>query len=489
MTRRVLRLNAKTSHRFATAWPQLAFFAFAGLLLFTRLAGPMRIVYPIAAVAVGWRLMRISLGSYVSFLIWLWFLTPFIRRIADLYAGWQEPSFVLLAPYLVTALTIERILEQSIRKQPLPRLAGGSMFGLAALGAGIGVPIGLMTAPAPAMTEILNWLVPLAFGWYLATRYDQLHEIEKHALPAFTRAGLLAGAYGIYQFTVLPPWDLNWMQIVEMVSIGVPEPFTVRVFSTMHAPGVLAFFLVVSLLAWVAKPHASGTPGAALAGVTLLLSQVRSAWMAFVVAAALVIIRLKPAQQVRTLVLLGVAVMATGAFLLTPEMSEMFDRRFSTLERLEEDDSALSRMAGHGAAFEFMLTHPLGAGIGRGDDDVEALISLRDSVIVAVFVQFGLVGSILYLMAFFLLFIQLWRYYRHASSHEGMTLGAAAIGLMIGSLFGATNNGPTGMILWMIGGLATADRHLARQRLAAVQAQTQRLSRARAAVVPERAAG
>jgi len=489
VTKRILRLNTRTRD-IATAWPQLAFAAFVGILLFTRFAGPLRVLYPIAAIVVGWRLQRLSLASYVNFVFWLWFLTPFVRRIADMYAGFQEPSYVLLAPYLVTALSAVRIFEQTVmlRKPPV-RLAGAAMFGVAALGAAVGIPFGLGRSPLPALQEILNWFVPLAFGWYLATRYDQVHEIERRLFVTFSRAGLVVGAYGIYQFAQLPIWDIGWMQAVEMRSVGFPEPFLVRVFSTMHSPGVLAFFLAIVLVLWAGKPHTSGIPSAACAGVTLLLSQVRSAWLAIAVSVVLVVARLKATQKVRTAVLLTLAVMVTTAFLLTPEMSELFGTRMSTIERIEEDESALSRMAGHVAALDFVAQHPLGAGIGQGDPDVEARISLRDSVIVAVLVQFGIVGTILYLMSMLMLFVQLWRYFRHASSPEGMTLAAAAMGLMVGAFFGSTTAGPVGMCLWMIGGLAIADRHLARQRLAAVQAQAQRVARSRAAGAPHRVAG
>ena len=247
MTRRMLRLNPR-ARDLQTAWPQLAFAAFVGILLFTRFAGPLRALYPVAAVMVGWRLQRLSVPSYVSFVLWLWFLTPLVRRIADMYAGFQEPSYVLLAPYLVTGLSAVRIFEQTVMlRRPPVRLAGAAMFGIAALGAAVGIPFGLTRAPTRAFAEILNWFVPLAFGWYLAMRYDQLHEIERRVFVTFSRAGLVVGAYGIYQYAQLPLWDIGWMQAVEMTSVGYPEPFLVRVFSTMHSPGVLGYFLALVL--------------------------------------------------------------------------------------------------------------------------------------------------------------------------------------------------------------------------------------------------
>lgn len=476
MTRGVIRLDERTTLAVSTTGLQLAFAAVVALLLAAHLAAPLRVVYPIAAVLIALRLQRLSVASYVAFTIWLWFLTPLVRRIADAYGGFQEPSYILLAPYLATGVSAVGLIAPFMRRsQRPPKMAGVTMFALAGVGAGIGVPLGLLTAGSAALLEILNWFVPLFFGWYLATRFDQLHEIERQVIATFKRAGLVAGAYGIYQFSVLPSWDVSWMQNVEMASIGLPEPFAVRVFSTMHAPGVLGFFLMLAVLLWVAKPFSAGIPGAAMAGAALLLSQVRSAWLAFAVAALLVVASLKPAQQLRTAVLLAVAALAMGTFILTPQMSELLGSRMATMERLTEDESALSRLDGHAAALDFVAGHPLGAGIGHSDPGVDALISMRDSVIVAVLVQFGVVGSLLYLFGLLVLFTQLWRYYRRGSSADGVALAAGAIGILSTAWLGVVNAGPIGVCLWMIGGLATADRHLARLRMAAVQAQALRL--------------
>lgn len=484
MSVRTIKSGSLAKSSFAAIWPPLVYFLLLAVLIAARSGGPVRLVYMAGGLAVGLRLQRLSPAAYVSFVLWLWFLTPFIRRVADHYASWQDPSFVLLTPYLVTGLSVVPFIQRQIRQrpsQPHERPVGTGMFALAALGAAVGIPLGFILVPFTAALETLNYLTPLLFGWYLATSSTHLHEIERAIAVTFGRATLLMGVYGMYQFTTAPPWDVAWMQNAEMGSIGRPEPFAIRVFSTMHSPGVLGPFLAVALALWLAKPTTRGILSASVGAVALLLSQVRSAWLGFLVAAVLIVASLKPAQQLRTAVLIGVAVLLMGASLLTPEMSELVDARLQTFEQLDEDSSALSRIEGHALALELAALRPLGLGIGQGYAGLQGLISMRDSVIVAVLIQFGLVGSLFYLFALCMLFAQLWRYYRRAASRQGVALACAGIGLLSLVGLGVVTAGPIGMCLWMIGGLAVADRHQARVRAAYALRSTQHRIQARAA--------
>jgi O-antigen ligase len=452
--------------------PQIVFVLVIAALIAARAGGIARIVYPIGAVAIGLQLKRRSPAAYVSFVIWLWFLSPLVRRMADYLAGWQEPSYVLLTPYLVTLLSVSSIVDRALRRGParLP-IAGTTMFGLTAMGVMTGVPLGYAMAISPAALESLNFLVPLALGWYVATNYQHLHEIERATVRTFGRAALIAGVYGIYQFSSPPTWDISWMQNIEMTTIGRPEPFSVRVFSTMHSPGILGCFLALALTLWVAQPRMTTLLGAGAVAVTLLLSQVRAAWLAFVIAGLLVLVSLKPVQQLRAALLIVLAAGGMAAFMLTPEIAEQTQTRMETMQQLDEDSSAQARIEGHAVALEFVATHPLGAGIGQGDPGIESFISMRASIIVAALAQFGLVGATLYLLGMGALLIQLWRYYRRAATADGRALAAAGIGLVATSWLGVMTAGPIGMCVWLIAGLAIADRHLARLRAVAMRAR------------------
>jgi hypothetical protein len=372
---------------------------------------------------------------------------------------------VLLTPYLVTALSAPPMLRGLLRpaRRAALRVAGVGVFAIAGVGVVIGIPVGMLIGPSTAALETLNWCLPLCFGWYLATRDVPVHQIEAAVASTFVAAALVAGAYGLYQFVAPPLWDINWMQRSGMTTIGRPEPFQVRVFGTMHSPGVFSAFLVVALVLWLARPRAAGMLAAGVAGVALLLSQVRSAWLALAVAAVFVFGALNVTQRIRMAMLAVLAAALAGPMLFTSEMRELVTSRIATMERLDDDESAVARVIGHELALEFVADHPLGAGIGQTDPKMEQYISMRDSVVAASLVQFGLFGTLLYVVAMCGLAALLWTYYRRAASIQGAALASAGLGLLATAWFSVVTAGPIGVCLWMIAGLAIRDRELRRR--------------------------
>ena len=126
--------------------------------------------------------------------------------------------------------------------------------------------------------------------------------MEAKLVRTFLEIGTLAGAYALYQFVAIPPWDAEWMRNVEMTSIGLPEPFAVRVFGTLHAPGVLAMFLLVPIgTLWLSRPTLSRLPAVCLVSAALLLSQVRAAWIGVMLSGCLLMLRLPGRAKTRTL--------------------------------------------------------------------------------------------------------------------------------------------------------------------------------------------
>lgn len=464
---------AGATRSLSLVWPQLVLAILVGGLLAVRMGGPARIVFLFGSLAVGWRLHRTSPAAYVGFVLWLWFMTALVRRLTDLYASWQDPSMTLLTPYLVTGLSATPFLQALLRRGAVARArpVGTSMFWLAAAAVAFGIPFGFLLSPQMALLETLNYITPLALGLYVATIPEHARDIERQVAVTFGYAALVVGIYGIYQFTTAPPWDGAWMLNSEMGSIGRPEPYGIRVFSTMHGPGVMAAFLAVALVLWIAQPRAWGVPSVGAAGVTLLLSQVRSAWLQCVIGALLVVASLRAKQRLRAGMLIGLIVLSAGPLLVTPEMAELFGSRLSTFEQLGEDKSGLARITGHELALELVTRRPLGLGIGQTDERIEAYISMRDSTIVAALLQFGLVGALLYFLSLALVFGQVWRYYRRRASVEGMALACGGLGLLATTPLGVVSAGPIGIMFWLIAGLAIADRHLARVQQARARAR------------------
>ncbi len=327
---------------------------------------------------------------------------------------------------------------------------------IAALGVACGIPLGFAAHTPGAQLETLNWVVPLMLGWFIASRTDEVHDIERAVVSTLGHVAVVAGAYGMYQFFDLPVWDANWMLNSGMRSIGFAEALGVRVFSTMHSPGVLGYFTLVALICWLANPRATGLPALCLASVVLLLSQVRTAWFGFAIAAFLVLpsLRLKAGLRVVLLVVMGA--FCVMPFLQLPDVSERVSGRLETLKDVSADYSANSRLDGHLRTFEFFADNPFGAGIGADPPQLTQLVGMRDSVVVAIIVQFGIVGSTLYVLAVAWLGVRLWRFYRCADTPESLGLACAAIGVLSTTALGMPVAGVPGMLLWLLGGIATA---------------------------------
>jgi len=124
---------------------KLALTAMVGLAIFTILgillgAGSLvRLVFPLASIAVGLFLYTRYSILYIGFTWWLWFLTPVISRLIDYRSGWDPSRLVMVTPFLVTlitTITLVKYLPKSYRHGGLPfilvisALGYGTIIGL-----------------------------------------------------------------------------------------------------------------------------------------------------------------------------------------------------------------------------------------------------------------------------------------------------------------------------------------------------------------------
>lgn len=450
----------------------LGFAAAVALALAARLGGVLQYLFPLAAVLAAVVIERRSLTGYLSFVIWLWMLTPFVRRVADLQSGWHEPSLILLAPYGAAAYPVARdatlAAVRSIRVWP--RLEGLGLFVMAGIGAGIGIPLGLLVSPTTAIVETLNWWVPIGLGAYIAIRATDPEAVEWAVTRTLLYAGLVVGAYALYQFEFAPVWDTEWMTNVAMGSIGYAREFEVRVFSTTHSPGVLGFAMLPAIVLWIARPRLRDFAAMAGATLALALSQSRAGWIALTVAALLVLRRVGARERRAVFACLLVAGVCIAPFLVPAEVSDVTSSRFMTLLEPSEDESAMSRARGHLEMLEVIREHPLGLGMGVDDANLAQWIGPRDSMVVTTFVQFGIIGATIYLLATVALLLRFFVYYREAVTGEALALSCLGIGALCVALLGTYTAGPIGIYVWMSAGLATV--RVRARRLAAAGART-----------------
>src|SRR6266852_1783879 len=64
----------------------------------------LRVALPAMALLVGVILYASRPILYVQYSLWVWFLTPLVRRLVDWRFGYTDPNIILLAPFLVAGI-------------------------------------------------------------------------------------------------------------------------------------------------------------------------------------------------------------------------------------------------------------------------------------------------------------------------------------------------------------------------------------------------
>jgi hypothetical protein len=399
-------------------------------------------------------------GSYLGFAWWLWFLTPEVRRLVDYQVGWNPISVVMLAPYLVTALTFFTVL------QHLPKLQINRYFpfGLILLGLFYAFNVGVWkVGPFGATFDLLNWLVPVVFAFHLLVHWRNYPLFGQVIQRTFAWGVLVMGSYGLLQFFSPPVWDEYWMLNAEMGSIGIPEPFEVRVFSTLNSPGPFAVVMMAGLLLLLSGGGLVRLPAASVGYASFLLSLVRASWGAWVVGLLIIV-----AQTARSRPRLLATVVVMGAITLpllaVGPVANTVDERLQTISDLQQDDSFQTRLMFYSEFLPPAFLNPVGEGMGS--TGVATRLSTAggelgvwgnfDSGIMNIPFVLGWPGLLLYAsgLAWLLLYALRSRGSRHdlfAAASRGI-----AVALLAQLIFANTLVGLSGMVFWSFLGLSLA---------------------------------
>ncbi|TCK72050.1 O-antigen ligase family protein [Acidipila rosea] len=419
-------------------------------------AGLLRLIFPVLALAVSAFLFWRSKPLYVGLVFWLWFLTPFLRRMADFQSGWQAQSAVLLAPYLaagVSFITLLTSLRHLGKRQSLP-------YTCALVAVLYGFLVGVSRFPLfDVFRALLNWLVPIAFGYFLYHHRELYQEFRSAIEKAFLYGMLVTGAYGVYQFFTLPGWDKMWMLNVQMNSFGTPEAMEVRVFSTMNAPMIFAAVVAAGLLLLFCAKGKLRLLAAGCGFLALMLTMVRSGWLDLIAGFAFLAMRLDMRQRLR----LALAAVACAVFLLAslqiPVIHSEVTTRIHSFSNANEDVSYSARIEGHESALRVLAQEPFGEGIGstdakhntEGDDDI---IGPDDSTVLKFLYELGWIGSLIYGVGLVTLTVQLAR--ADHSDPFVMASKAIVIGLAAQCLLNSVVTGLLGFLVWTFAALSLA---------------------------------
>jgi hypothetical protein len=430
----------------AIAW--LTIFGFLAFSLIAMLVGfgkILNIAYPSLSFLVAILLYYYAPHLYLGFSWWMWFLSPFVRRVADYRSGFTEPSPILLAPFLVTlvaGIALVQNLPRTHRHGILP-------FSLAFIGVIYGICVGLVNSSInSALIAGLEWLVPVCFSCYIYLNWQQYPNFRRVTQTSFIWCVLISGAYGIFQYLVAPEWDKSWLINTELPSAGTPEPLGIRVWSTMHGPGVFAVTMMAGLLLLLNVLEGIGIPATIAGYLAFLLSAVRSAWVGWTVGLLSLITSLKLKMQIRLIVIALIAILGVTPLTLIEPFASVIIPRLETFQNIEEDGSGQAREALYRENLEKALTNFLGDGIQKG--------TAGDSAILTLLLSLGWLGSIYYVGALVMIFLKSFRGVQNRIDSFANASRAISLGMLIQFLFGSVMLGLPGTIMWGFLGFSLA---------------------------------
>lgn len=446
-----------------TLEPQAAWMAIMGLLLITALclaAGlgkVLNLIFPVGSFAVGLFLYLRYPILYVGFTWWVFFLTPFIRRVSDFRSGFTDPSPMLLAPPLVATIAIVTFY----RNLPKAREQGSLPFVFSAIGVFYGFLVGMINGlPVPAIISLMAWVSPILFGYHLFVNWQDYPSYRDNIQRTFLWCVLVTATYGVYQYLVAPEWDRFWLiQTKLYTSMGKPEPLGLRVWSTMNAPLQFGIVMLAGNILLFIGQGTLRIPGLAVGILSVLLTSVRTVWGGLIIALITLISSLKGGFQIRLIAFILTIVLCMVPLSTVEPFSQVIQSRITSLSNVKDDQSAKDRAELYGRTLDLALSEV----IGKGNGTLQPI----DSGIIELLLTLGWMGAIPYISGIFLIFYSLFQ----GSKPKSDPFASAARAIVVGFLpMLAGSNvivGISGMVFWGFLGLGmAANKHYQHQRIA-----------------------
>lgn len=338
----------------------------------------------------------------------VWVFGPEARRISDWLNGSYNPRTIVSIAPMLACMTL--LLPNLRRKLYLPPVLRNIVLCLLiALVFGLGV--GLIQNGVAALYDFGNYFMPLLVLIYIAQRPQKIQDREMW-IQSLISIAIIVSIYGWIQYTILPPWDMLWMKQVQMISIGKPEPYKLRVFSTLNAPGVASTLLMAALGPMILEKRWRQLSwfGVLLVASTLALTMVRTSWIMLLFFLMIYIFATTGAKRWKSAFSLGFALLTL--FFVVPYLpgGQNVASRFETFSKLGDDRSMNVRTFYSFLFLGELVNKPLGrgmGGIGQGTTlenggKLSKDNSIVDSGVLAILLTFGLPGGALFFYALWL---------------------------------------------------------------------------------------
>lgn len=348
---------------------------------------------------------------YFPFALALWSLAPGLRRLVDWQFGHGSTSVIIALPLIALLPLIVPVVRNASSPKLSLAFKALSYFWL------FGFLYALVVAFASggklgALYQFINFVFPLVCGLWLLTRPTPRDESFEQLTTTFLWLGGILGVYGIYQFVAPPPWDVAWVNNTNINSIGVAQPYGLRVFSTLNSPGTASFFFTFAVLLNLHKlslrrPLVLLPVACSIAA--LALTNVRSAWLALAVGAVVyLVLSPKRGPALGALAVLSLVTIIAGlnasTLLGSQDVTSQLLTRLNSFSDVDSDDSLNDRKRESAAALQEGLSEPLGQGLGTvgtatklSDSGSSSDQLTLDNGYLSRFVEMGIAGLIGYL--------------------------------------------------------------------------------------------
>lgn len=434
----------------------LMLFGVSAALSVVGLGTVLRPAFPMIAMLLGaWLLATGRREDYVALTLWLFMLTPCLRRLVDFNAGWSLVNVLMLAPYVTAMLSVLPMLKMLKAR----RFAYSGLFAVVFACVGYGLVVAAIDNRFfGAIFDTLRWGVPPCFGLFIALDPERRRSYQQVVTRTMLLSLIVLSLYGIYQYLVVPPWDAMWMWESKMRSIGKPEPYLVRVFSTMNSPGSFSSYVMAALLLVMPAMGAMRLPAIGLGGIVLLLTLVRTSWLGLMVGFIFLLL-FGASVRARFSILVALICLPLVVFGLAqiPQGAEIIDRRLNTLSGVQDDESFLDRSLGYKNFFYYELpAAPFGSGLGvtgaYQSYNASPNAKLVDGAIIEIGLALGVFAGGAYLLAILTTAVVACLASFRSKDTFLSSCGAVVAAQTIGLVGGMTTAGEIGMLFWITAG-------------------------------------
>lgn len=423
------------------------------------------ITFPLGSVAVGWFLYRRHPLLYCSFTWWMWFVGPLIRRLIDFRCGYLTPGPWTLTPLLVTAISILTWLKYL----PKARKYAGIPYIVAGVSCLYGYVIALVNEDFFANIDqttmlLLSWLAPICFSFHLLAHWRDYPIYRQNLQRTFLWGVLFMGFYGIVQYILAPPWDRFWIAQISKIgtlSFGIPEPFGIRVSSSMDSPQSFSVMMVAGLILLFCIRGSQQLLATGIGYISFLLSLARSGWLSWLFAALVFFRTLKSSLQIRMLISILITILIILPITTVEPFSTLISDRMETFSDGGNDVS----LRGRRKAFDFLLGYAMTEFVGFGIQNPKPNIELSrefvvgDNGILVILFALGWTGALPYVLSIIFLILQI----RQACIKNNDLVLHAAYGIIWGLLsqvlFKTLTDGTMAMVLWGFTGIGMSARN------------------------------